>query len=37
MNVRNQIIAASIINHGNWDRILQAVETNTLPPEKEAD
>ena len=36
MNVRNQIIAASIIHHGNWDLILHAIETNTLPPEEEA-
>ncbi len=33
MNIRKQLIAISILNHGNWDDILHALETKTCIPE----
>ena len=37
MNIRNQIIATSIIHHGNWDDIYWAIENKKAVEEKEAD
>ena len=33
MNARKQLIALSIINHGNWDRILSDLQTQTYIPD----
>ena len=37
MNIRNQIIATSIIHHGKWEDIYWAIALKKLPDEQEAD